>query len=542
MDPRLALTGALPFMLIAAAVLSVPVCALLLRLYRRSVVAGMAQRSGQGSELQRQASGPAAEPLQVQRLDAAAAIDDSPAWRLARRRPWLAAATYLAAGGAYAVVMAVAFQWSAGYAFLPVRTLVLVLSYLWPGVLAVMLVAAYGLRQRLALLAAYFGAIAALFLLASSEPSLAALNSVGLLWWSTNILPTALVLAFMWRPIRAVGPLVLSFMVVALMGSQILISWLQADEAALRRVTSLFFGLGLGGGSTFALLLVLGMMLASAAGWPLLKLLGRRYRARAFSETSMLLDALFLMFGIMQAIGFVFESPLWILAGPAAFAAARATASLLWRLRRDNIAAAPRLLLLRVFSLGARSERLFDRLRRHWQLLGPISMIAGPDLVTSTVEPHEFLDFVSGNLARQFVTDAADLQRRVAAFDNRCAPDGRYRIDELFCRADTWQPSMQRLAAASDAVLMDLRSFTPSNQGCRYEIGHLLDSVDLRRVVLLVDQTTDEPCLQATLQDLWQQLAAESPNRRAGVTLRLMRIDRPDPAALVALLGQLLRR
>lgn len=542
MDAKLALTGALPFMLIAAALLSVPVCAALLRLYRRSVIAGMAERSGQSAEPPRASGGPVAAPLQVLRLTTDSPVADNPAWRRARRLPWQAAAVYLAAGLAYAIVMAASFLRSAGYEFLPVRTLVLTLSYLWPGVLAVMLVAAYDLRHRLALLAAYVGLIATVFLLASSEPGLVPLASVAQLWWSTNVLPTVLVLAFLWRPVRAVGPLVLSFMVVALMGSQILVSWLQADEAALRTVTSFFFGLGLGGSSTFVLLLVLGMLLASAAGWPLLKLLGRRYQARALSETSLLLDAVFLMFGIMQAIGFVFEGPLWIVAGPVAFAAARTTASLLWRLGRDATAAAPRLLLLRVFSLGARSERLFDRLRRHWQLLGPIGMIAGPDLVTSTVEPHEFLDFVSGNLARQFVTGATDLQGRLAAFDARPAPDGRYRIDELFCRADTWQISMQRLAASSDAVLMDLRSFAPTNQGCRYEIGRLLDSVDLRRVVLLVDKTTDEPYLQSTLQELWQQLAADSPNRRPGVALRVMRIDEPGHAEMAALLGQLLQR
>ena len=132
------------------------------------------------------------------------------------------------------------------------------------------------------------------------------------------------------------------------------------------------------------------------------------------------------------------------------------------------------------------------------------------------------------------------MERRVAAFDSRSAPDGRYRIHELFCRADTWQMAMQRLATLSDAVLMDLRSFSPGNQGCRFEMARLLDSVDLRRVLLLVDRSTDEPYLQLTLQQLWQQVAADSPNRRDGVTLRLMQVDDPDPAAVAALLGQLL--
>jgi hypothetical protein len=98
-------------------------------------------------------------------------------------------------------------------------------------------------------------------------------------------------------------------------------------------------------------------------------------------------------------------------------------------------------------------------------------MIAGPDLVTSTVEPNEFLEFVSGRLGRQFVRDANDLETRAKATDTARDPDGRYRISEFFCRNDTWQMTMERLAKTSDAVLMDLRSFSPANQGCIFELG-----------------------------------------------------------------------
>src|SRR5207248_2093380 len=131
--------------------------------------------------------------------------------------------------------------------------------------------------------------------------------------------------------------------------------------------------------------------------------------------------------------------------------------------------AAPRpkprtLLLLRVFALGTRSERLFDLLRAHWLRLGNISLIAGPDLITTTVEPHEFLDFLGGQLSRQFVRDRADLGRRISGMDTKIDPDGRFRVNEFFCRADTWQITMRELAACSDAVLMDLRSFSSINR------------------------------------------------------------------------------
>ncbi len=542
MDAKLALTGALPFLIILAALLSAPLCALLLGLYRRAVIRGMAQQAGLGVGPPNPQVGPALGPLELQRLNTETTAIDSALSRHARWLPWRSAAIYLAAGLVYALIMSAAFLSSSQLAWLPLRTSVLVLAHLWPALLAVMWVAAYDTRHRGWLLGAYFSLFLLLSIAGSQEGPAAAALSALLLWGSTNALPTALATAFMWRRIRAVGPLVLTFMLLSLLGSQVLVSALQGHEVALRRVVQLGSAVGLGGAGTFFALLALGMVGAAALAWPLLKFLGRRYQARALSEVSLTLDALFLLFAIVQAVGLVFQGPAWALAGPVAFIAARFTAALLWRLLPSSPAASPRLLVLRVFALGARSERLFDRLRKHWQGLGPMAMIAGPDLVTSTVEPHEFLDFVAGHLARQFVTGPADLQARLAAFDARPAPDGQHRIDELFCRADTWQMSMQRLAAASDAVLMDLRSFSPTNQGCRYEIGRLLDSVDLRRVVVLIDQTTDMPHLQLTLQSLWQAVATTSPNRRPGVRLRLLQLDRPGYAQLHGLMGHLLQR
>jgi hypothetical protein len=184
---------------------------------------------------------------------------------------------------------------------------------------------------------------------------------------------------------------------------------------------------------------------------------------------------------------------------------------------------------------------LFDKLRKHWPYAGSISMIAGPDLITTTIEPDEFLEFVSGRLGRQFVRDREDLERRVEITDTGPDPDGRYRINEFFCHNDTWQITMERLAAKSDAVLMDLRSFSPANQGCIFELGRLVNSVDLNRVVFLVDNTTDQEFLESTLQRLWEDMNGVSPNQSAGTPVaRLFRIERQSEIELKALLRLLL--
>jgi hypothetical protein len=166
-----------------------------------------------------------------------------------------------------------------------------------------------------------------------------------------------------------------------------------------------------------------------------------------------------------------------------------------------------------VFALGAKSERLFDAFSKRWLRAGGISMIAGPDLVASTVEPHEFLDYMAGRLTRRFVLGPEDLDRRLRTVDRGPDPDGRYRVNEFFCYADTWQATMVKLAAGADAVLMDLRSFSPSNQGCVFELQQLLDCVPLDRVVFLADDTTDRPFLERVLRDAWRGVRADSPNR-----------------------------
>jgi hypothetical protein len=103
----------------------------------------------------------------------------------------------------------------------------------------------------------------------------------------------------------------------------------------------------------------------------------------------------------------------------------------------------------------------------------------------------------------------------LADLDRQPDADGYYRVNEFFCRADTWQITMRRLAKESDAVLIDLRSFSRSNHGCLYELEQLLDIVALEHVAFLVDETTDLAFLEEMLQRLWRGIDLESPNRRA---------------------------
>jgi hypothetical protein len=153
---------------------------------------------------------------------------------------------------------------------------------------------------------------------------------------------------------------------------------------------------------------------------------------------------------------------------------------------------------------------------KHWRTAGSIQMIAGPDLATSTVEPHEFLDFVTGKIARRFIDSGQTLDLRIEQMDLRADSDARFRVTEFFCHDDTWKVTLSRLADESDAVLMDLRSFSRSNAGCIFEINELFNVVPLRRIVFVIDDSTDQQFMRETMQAAWREIKERSPNRRGG--------------------------
>jgi hypothetical protein len=92
------------------------------------------------------------------------------------------------------------------------------------------------------------------------------------------------------------------------------------------------------------------------------------------------------------------------------------------------------------------------------------------------------------------------LERRIENADVFPGLDGRYRIHDFFCYDDTWKMVLSRLAKDSDVILMDLRKFCRTNAGCVFEISELVNTVPLKRVVFIIDKTTDEAFLREWIE------------------------------------------
>lgn len=140
-DPvTLALTGELPFAVLAGALIALPAAFFLLALYRRAVLRGMKELTGASppDTLALAAEAPPNCPINFAVLEAAAA----PGTAGSGADAWKAAGIYVAAIAVFASVMTAALLLSRRDAETgSVKLAILFWTYFWPAVLAVNLVA-----------------------------------------------------------------------------------------------------------------------------------------------------------------------------------------------------------------------------------------------------------------------------------------------------------------------------------------------------------------------------------------------------------------
>jgi len=460
---------------------------------------------------------PAGTALRLSVLDNDSRPAAGPADRLLSRlvvTPWKVAAVYAVAGFCFAAVATLAFLGSE-VEILPLRFLILQWTFAWPVVLTANIVAGSTWRARVAVTTVYFLGLAALGGAAVARSPQSDFGQLATLWGLMNVPPSVLLVTFLTRRIRAVGPLVLTFMVVALTGSNVVLAAVGGNQGLLRAISDFGSAVGLRAGGVFIGLIVLGFAAFGIIGWMTLKWIGSRYERKRLSDQSITVDAVWLLFGVVNALDVVHRGAVWFLSGVLAFTVYKMVSAAGFLILRRWAAPPPgsNLLLLRAFSSGRRGQRFFDSLGMHWRQVGGIDLIAGPDLATSTVEPHEFLDFIRGRLARRFIDGPTTLDQRMSERDDKPDQDGRFRVNDFFCYEDTWKTCLAKLVSTTDATLIDLRGFSPLHGGLVFEIRELIDTVPLGRVLFIVDGTTDEPFLRQVVDQAWGAISPKSPNR-----------------------------
>jgi hypothetical protein len=538
---RIALDGFALFALGAAVPLALLLGWLTLILYRRAI--NKAMRLAAGDEIPVHAAPDATAQtgasLSFRFLDQATLGNEANvAKNLSQRsrdRLRRVTAIYLIAGAAHAAVVTVLILASNGLAILPGRFAVVWLVYVWPVIPVFLLTATSQRRTRLLLLFGYFAALLALeALLHSLGRQDGPLGQVVILWNLSMLLPTVLLMLLGNRTLRCVG------MIAMMLAIVLSITWLGSfqglgclilttrSQVLLEWVTPLRIAVELA---------------AAAMLWFWLRRLSAGLVRSGASDQMLTVNSWWLLITTIEMLtlspGLKAAAPLVFLA----FAAYWLVATLGLRRARATVpgSLAPQLLVLRVFGHAGRTERLLDEVGLRWRHLGPINLIAATDIASSFLEPNELVQFLSGHLGDAYVGDARTLRARLQRLNAGPCADGRYPLNDFFCRDNTWRACVQALAEHSDAVLMDLRSFGASNRGCEFELGLLLEHVNLDKVTLLVDQSTDVEQLQKTLLALWQQLGSKGLNgASAHPTVDLLRSEDQGAALADTLLHRLL--
>jgi hypothetical protein len=545
--------GAVAFNLLLAGALTLVLGLVLARFYRRAVARAM-RRPGEpqpAAAPDPPARRPAGFELRLEPPGAPAAADGPPAAAAlaAQRRFARAALVYALGGAAHAAVATVLLFRFGGLEFYFWRSAIAFWAHAWPVVLVLNLFLGPDRRWQAATVLGYLLGLLllSLGLVAAGGAEAMAIGRITLpgpalplLYWLITAAPGAFLLLFLNRRIRSIGPLLLVMMVVAVIGAHgaFLLMHLPAVQAAM---VDLALASGVGVGAIFGGIQLLGFALFLVPGWLAASWLRRRYERKRISDQMIAFDAFWLLMTLLLCSRLATEQGALGWTGLLAFVAYLLVVRLGLRPLGWAALAQPnaRLLLLRVFGAQRRSERLYDLFNARWRYRGSMQLIGGPDLATSTLEPHEFLDFLSGRLARNFIHGAADLERRMATLDLRPDPDGRFRVNELFCDDAAWRPAVGRLMAQSEVVVMDLRGFSAANRGCIFELQALIDRVPLDRLVVLIDRATDVAALRRSLLELWPGMSAASPNAGlARATLQVLTLEGSAASGVTRLLAR----
>ena len=211
--------------------------------------------------------------------------------------------------------------------------------FAWPIVLTTNIVGASSERNRWLILLSYFAVlvmVGGLIAAMPTEASVQAGNVILPAWsgetpirlvskWSLfNLPPTLLFITFRQRHVRAVAPLVLSFMTIVSIGVlSIIAAAFIFKEASVAAITFVSKTLGVSEitavGGYFLLLFIVACLLFGLLGWRLVAWMRSGYEQKTLSDQTLGIDALWLIFASFYAAILAFAGPGWALAAPVAF-------------------------------------------------------------------------------------------------------------------------------------------------------------------------------------------------------------------------------
>jgi len=148
-----------------------------------------------------------------------------------------------------------------------------------------------------------------------------------------------------------------------------------------------------------------------------------------------------------------------------------------------------------------------------------IIAIYGHSLIKRTVIEY-FRDTATNTMTREKLT---------ALLGAEPQKNGLYRTITMFCYEDVWKRTLEAMCEHADMVVMDLRDYSESKLGCRFEIQYIVDHFPLDKVLILVEEKTDLSIVQLHFAIAAKGMSELSPNFKTGtLTVHVTMTDISD--------------
>jgi len=239
-----------------------------------------------------------------------------------------AAAVHVAGGVTFGLVATILVFGFSGIEFLPIRFAAVVLGYAWPTVLALNILWTGDRTRQAAVVAVYAAGLIALCLwmglTTKSRPVVVSgvtlpvfLNPAA--FWALTAAPSVYLLVFASRRVRAVGPVVLTF-VAFLTAGAVLAPSLIGTSLGWRATIWAMTVIGLSAFGVFALVTLAGAAVGAVLGWFGVQTLARAYESRRESAHGLVTDTIWLIQSLMVCSSIAREAGCWGVAGLVPFA------------------------------------------------------------------------------------------------------------------------------------------------------------------------------------------------------------------------------
>lgn len=149
-----------------------------------------------------------------------------------------------------------------------------------------------------------------------------------------------------------------------------------------------------------------------------------------------------------------------------------------------------------------------------WVNLSTLQVIFIIGLLIMLLVLPVFLISISRITVKRFIRSIPLLNKKIDSIrTNIRSISATYKNFTLYCFDNVWKKAVQQILPVSKAVLMDLRGFTPGRRGCKYEIGLLIDSYPINKIVFLADEGPSIEAIKEIVKEQWKMMSAGSPNK-----------------------------